>query len=284
MDAAQTVTGGRANVVVDMASLAGCACAADRMGLVDLEPPRAARAVVVGPLGLDLSAGASPTRGRHTLRARQAPVAAPSAPAVSPPPNVAPVTAASAPALRAHVAPNAPPPPTTASSRVRSPSHPTSRLAWLIALPLVVIAAATALGIGVYRASAASSATPPVPDTRASRLAPGDSSRPTVSASGELDSVHVADSLRLGVDGAASVAAHRDSVRANRATGPDSVVATDSLARARRQRRSRAPEVIPGWMPQGQRRFTPVDTSAARGDSTRARPRPDSVRSPAAGA
>ncbi|HUQ84654.1 MAG TPA: hypothetical protein VM076_26120 [Gemmatimonadaceae bacterium] len=284
VDAGRTATGGRSKVLMDMTSLAGCACAADGARLVDLEPTRATTPIVVGPRGLDLSAARSPTRGRHTLRARKEPVAEPVVPPVPPPaPNARPTTAAPTPVvLRSGLTPATPALATVSLSRVESQA--TSRLAFLIALPLIILGAATALGIGVYRTAASPYPTREAPDTSALRARPGDPIRPTVSASGELDSVNVADSSRRSATSATATTAGRDSVRPTRATGTDSAAVADSVARARRVRRSRAPQVIPGWMPQGRRRFTPVDTSAIRRDSVPTQPRAGSLRSPAPGA
>jgi hypothetical protein len=256
----------RANVVLDLAEAASCACGGNRATIEECEPDRSSIPIVVAPVGLDL--------GKN--------VPVPAVPPARPAPRVDatdPVDRASAvppetpdrsrrPASRARVArPSRP----TTSSR---PAARRNRAALLTTIPAVVLMAVGALGMAAYaltslerpgtssatgESSAASGgavATPSVqPDAAAEegRVAPSPEPRAAN-----------ADSARRGTQGADPSAARADTSRP--------VV-------QRRPRRPRAPEVVPGWLPQGTKAWTPGDTNrAAKPDSVR-RPgvRPDSA-------
>jgi hypothetical protein len=143
----------------------------------------------------------------------------------------------------------------------------------LVAIPAAVLGVAMALGAAVYL-GVARRATPGPPSAPAG---PPDSVV-SKSASGELGPPASADSSRRAagrtavtpspVSDSAAAAAERDrAMRADSARG-----------RARRTRRAPAPEIVPGWLPQGQPAFVPRDTSVTpRRDSTAPRVRPDTT-------
>lgn len=152
----------------------------------------------------------------------------------------------------------------------------------LIAVPAIVLTVIAALGVGAYtfaarsraQATAASgeSSSPATasqpgssPDSSQAQVAPRIDS---VSASGSIPS---ADTARASVD-----STHRaDSVAVDSALAPlDSAAQAAALRRARR-----AVEVVPGWMPQGQKSWTPADSIRPRKpDSTKTtRPKPDTL-------
>jgi len=150
----------------------------------------------------------------------------------------------------------------------------------LVAVPTLVLLIVAALGAGAYalatrnhvRATAATGeSTPPVspalePDTSQNQIVPRIDS---VSASGSVPS---ADS---------AVGSARDSTRRADSTSVDSLAPRDSAGQAAldRARRRRALEVVPGWMPQGQKSWTPADSTRPRKpDSTTTRPaKPDTL-------
>ena len=280
VEAAVSIPAGRARVVIDLAEASGCSCAQDRSRIAELEPARASVPIVAAPRALDLSPTPSAPRGRHTLRARlePEPVASPDKAGVAatvntanadsrPTPAVGPVVDGASRAVAASPTPRAGAPagrPSTATN--------TRRTALMVALPLVVVAVATALGIITYRAASGESRGGAEIDSSGTASAVGgansDSSRSTMTATGELDSAR-ADSTRRSTPDAAIAGPPVSPVLTPLDTTRDSAAVADSLARTRSARRRRAPEVVPGWLPQGQRTFTPVDTSAGRRDSTR---------------
>ena len=308
----------RAKVLLDLAPAAGCYCSADSDRLAETEPERSASPIVVAPAMLDLSPAGSVPRGRQTLRARLDDIEAapPSRPTVipSPPapseraetssrtePPVAPAaTAASRPEVRIARAVEAPnvvargPEPTAhrpnpARARPATTLEPTTtrpvanqvasaaagrerrRRVALVAIPAAVLGVAVALGAAVYLGVSR-------------RATPGPPSAPSLpqdsvvskSASGELGPPALADSSRNAVGtGAVTPSA----VSESSVTARDSSVRADSAReRARRTRREPVPEIVPGWLPQGQPAFVPRDTSITpRRDSTVPRVRPDTT-------
>jgi hypothetical protein len=282
VEAALSIAAGRARIVITLAEATGCSCAQDGSRIVELEPARASVPIITAARSLDLSPTPSAARGRHSLRARldTEPVAKPEKPAAVAVVDTAAHTASlpnpAAPPVLGH--PSRPPvaaAPLRASApraRVATATN-TRRTALMVVLPLVVVAAVTALGIAAYRAASGDSLAEARIDSTGTasgaRAADADSSSPTMTATGELDSTR-ADSARRSAPDAASGAPPAISPgRTPLDRSRDSAAVADSIARSRRARRRRAPEVVPGWLPQGQRTFTPVDTSAAKRDSTR---------------
>ena len=298
----------RAKVVLDLAPAARCYCSAESDRIAEMEPERSASPIIVAPPTLDLSPDGSAPRGRQTLRARldddqaatpsratavptppisseassrREPFPAPEPPTVSPPevqtaPAVeAPTVVIRAPEPPAH-RPN-PARPTLAAAPHITPTRPFAnrdaaatgrerrRRAALVALPAAVLAVAVALGTAVYL-GAARHATPPRDQD------PASDSVVSKSASGEIGAPRPA---RTPV----TPAARPQSAAA--AAARDSALRADSArirARARRVRPAPAPEIVPGWLPQGQPAFVPRDTSIAPNrDSTVPRARPDTT-------
>jgi hypothetical protein len=283
----------RSGVVIDLAEAVGCSCAADKATLAEIEPPRANAPIVVAPRGLDLSLHPSAARGRHTLRARlesdatTTTTTAPAEPTPAPPPAR---SAPSEPSAQAVVA--SPPVPAPRVQRVgasgMTPPRPVQRkevqrvspsgrrTAFMAVVPVLVVAAIAAVGVAVYRSASGAQATAPAIDSTASTAAASreaDATPSTISAAGELDSSRVADSTRRATTDSTRVAPIAPAVTIAPDSARDSSAVADSATRAlaRRARARRAPQVVPGWMPQGQRTFTPIDTSAARRDSVRPR-------------
>ena len=231
----------RSNMVLDFSIAAQCVCSGAGANVDDYEPPRSQTPIVVAPNGLDLSPAPSPLRVRTTLRTRPEggaePRAATSAPLVEPAsPRAAQGVVNEVRSMPRVIRP-APRPKTSDARRreVRPPPSARRRVAVLALLPIIVLGVATALGIATYRAS-----TPGVPDTssaRSRRAIAADSLAPRMSDSSMgFAPNHTADSVRAPRDSAES-------------TGT---------------RRRRTIEVVPGWLPQGRRNFTPVDSMAAR--------------------
>ena len=248
----------RSNMVVDFSIAANCACSGGGANIDDFEPPRTQSPIVVAPNGLDLSPAPSPPRVRPTLRARPKSDAEPraetaDAPALAarvvdsvairsaeerPPddtPAVMPTLAAEIQSTPRVIRPDPRPKKIDAKRlEVQPPKFGRRRVALLASLPIVVLAAATALGIAVYRAST-----------------PGTNARSSVAAPGIA-----ADSLVPKMpDSSMGYAPNQalDSAEAD----PDS--AKDTLVRRRRRI-----QVVPGWLPQGRPKFTPVDSFPAK--------------------
>jgi hypothetical protein len=112
------------------------------------------------------------------------------------------------------------------------------------------------------------------PDTTA-RAQVADDVRPlpdTAPAQSPLTSNGTTATAPVGADSLARIAAPGDSSNAS----------ADSLAAqvARRRLRDRAPEIVPGWLPQGQKWFTPVDSASRRkrdSSSTKPPAPPDTI-------
>ncbi len=145
----------------------------------------------------------------------------------------------------------------------------------LAAIPVLVLALVTALGVTVYALASRTRAEAPA--------ARADGFRPPERVSSTPDPVrdHLTDSGRAAsttsglrptsVDSAPRAIDTADSVGAS---APSAVAPV-----RRRARRDSAPEVVPGWLSQGAKTWTPADTARrARPDSATApRVRPDTV-------
>lgn len=286
---AQQWGGFRSRVLLDLADAAGCACGGNRASVEESEGPRSVVPILVPPPGLShrpepsLSRHPGPSRARlkgltrgsgtpevengsgqatlpNDTAAPLAPVTgdapaepAPGAPEVEIPPSPRPVRPA--------------PPPWTTPRVTRSPPlRPTpdaGRRSFALSLiPAIVLAISGVLGIAVY----ATSTTTGRSDTR------GRSARPTIAQ----DTMRSGDAVRPlpPSERAPAPVTSNGTTLTSRATAgaqADSVAART----ARRRLRPPAPEIVPGWLPQGEKAFTPVDTAARR--------RPDSsgVRPPA---
>lgn len=257
VEAGRVIATSRSNVLVDLAAAANCACAANRDQLVEIEPPRAATPIVAVPRGLDLSPESSVARVRTSLRAKKD---ASAADAMAAAPNVAPppVAEVSVSAPEAARLPEVSPPSVLApASRPVKKPPPPRNTGLLAIIPLLVLGAASALGIGVYRMVATTTSTPDFGIDPASDR---------VSVGGELDRSR-GDSTP-SVDTAAANAARLDSLRAD-SIQADSAARADSVTRQAARRVRQAPQVVPGWMPQGQRRFSPADTVRPPNDEGR---------------
>ena len=275
----------RSKMVVDLGAAAGCSCADHPEEIAEYEPGRATAPVLAVPVGVDLSAEPSPTRSRVTLRARDGlaepggvvtgGAASPATPAtiadtVSPrdvvgarPRDVV----ATAPRSGRPASPL--PTSLTAMPRSRSATAPRDwpsdrRLMVLVALPVLVLALAAALGVAAYALGAAEA---PGAPTRDSTGSAGGMALPTSAAApGPLPDTSATKPAGIVPPPTG------DSIRRNPIP---SVPASDTGTRRRRQQ-PRAPEVIPGWLPQGQPTWNP-DTLARRRPDSGSPPRRDSV-------
>ena len=225
----------RSNMVVDFSIAAHCACSGAGASVDDDEPPRSQAPIVVAPNGLDLSPAASPPRVRPTLRAR---------PETGPEPRADATNAAtsdeSAPAPEIPPAPHVTRPEAqrnTAEEALREVVPRKSareRIAVLTLLPIVVLAAAAALGVTVYRASQ-----PVDPSSSSARVAPSIATDSTAPSTPDSSMGYAPNQSR-------------DSAKARQESTADTV------------RRRRAVRVVPGWLPQGRPKFTPVDSFAVK--------------------
>jgi len=272
----------RAPVVLDVVD-AGCACSTRQEDALALEPARSPVPLFVVPAALDVGADASPPRSRASLRARHGltPEAPPPVVATSRPPGI---EAASPPIVARESAPTAPVvtreptkpkqavpvlPSVSRPAHARPRAEPVRavrRSPLLIILPLVVLAGAAALGVAAYATGSGGRRTPgpSVDPAIAARADSAESARRADSSIGGRDSISVpASPAASDADSARAAAARTDSIGGS----------TDSLPR-RRVRRARPPEVMPGWLPQGQPTWSP-DTLAARRRDTLPVPPPN---------
>jgi len=297
---------GRSKTVLDLAPAAGCSCAADRGRLEDTELARSPQPIVVAPAGLDLSPGPALPPDRPPLRARptahvgastpQAKTApSPPAPSQPAPPapsaavvNVAPRGPATPPpnvagAPRTAFTDRSPVPVTPAPGRAKATaatSPPRYGSGALLALPAVVLLTVMALGIGVYTLCAEAEPFPRSGRIGPSVAAPTDPAVPPSSDSGAPGAARATDQVQPPSDRAGTPSApDTTSVSPTPDTTAVRAARDDSLARAGgRAGRARTPQVVPGWLPQGERTFTPTDTTAGRKpDSTRPRVPPDTM-------
>ena len=303
----------RSNVLLDLTIAAGCVCGNAKDQIADFEPPRSLSPVLGVPAELDLSPGPSAPRVRTTRRPRNAPTvdtpvavpnegAAPERVAVSAAPVVveqplpirseSPATgAAPASGPIARQPPRAAPapgstarqPPRAAPGTSTSPRKPARggrrRALLLVVLPIAVLGAASALGIGAYRTSASGRRTGLAANT--DRVGAADSATRNA-ARGDVGPS--SSSIAPPAPGASAMPSSAQAVPtpATPLEAIDSGVARpDRLTRRRAvsPQREQVPEVVPGWLPQGQRAFAPDSAVLRRRDSTAVRP-PDSTSVP----
>lgn len=275
----------RAEMLLDLTESAHCACGGDRERIEEGEPLRSAVPIVAGP----------PSRADFGAAAAL-PAAAP---VTAPPAAAEPMLAAREPdekpsdERRAELVPDAAEPnaavpePARATALVQAPGPAAQRdpsRVTLAVLPPLVLVAVAALGLGVYASGAGGvgrrARAEPTEASRGARDDSGGLLPPRGSGSAALDASTAAANLAtpaarpdtpstpIPVAGSAASSIAGSVGDSRRAAATDSASA-DSVAAARRTRRARRPQVVPGWMPQGRSAWTPVDTSA--------RPRPDSV-------
>jgi len=218
-------------------------------------PVAASRSQAVTEAGRTETVGTDATGGQERrTESSVAPTARQAAEAVgSPPAEIAPSRVA--PARPASTSP-APLRPETARAFTRSEM-------WLIAIPPIVLALSAALGAAAYFASA----TP----------------RRTNAAAGGQRSTLTGETAR----GSAAPAPRQppfsssaDSARANAKPAPaaDSPATTNNTTPPRRPRAKAVPEVVPGWLPQGHKAWTPRDTiRRGRPDSSPLPPKRDTL-------
>jgi len=190
-------------------------------------------------------------------------------------PNASARPAASAPPRRpaGSSLPAGPPRPVTAPSTASLEADRRRTIA-LVALPAGVLGAVVALGIAVYLGAAQRSPRHEAPG-QAAPSGGADSVMPQTTSPGELISGDTArHAKRSPTDTGSRVASQAAAPTAAR---DSNVSPADTAApnRARRARRSRPPEAVPGWLPQGQATFTPKDSSGLRQPDSSARARPD---------
>jgi len=272
------IPSGRAPVVIDVVD-AGCACSTRHEDALALEPARSPVPLFLVPPLLDVGADASLPRSRASLRARHGltPEASPPVVATSRP---AAVEAASPPIVTGEPAPASvgtrePPKPEQAvrlppsvnrPARARPRAEPVRavrRSPLLIILPLVVLAGAAALGVAAYATGSGSrEPVPRIDPAIAARADSAESARSADSSIRDRDSISVtASPAAPDADSARAAAARMDSIGGS----------ADSLPR-RRLRRARPPEVMPGWLPQGQPTWSPDTLAARRRDTLPALP------------
>jgi hypothetical protein len=308
----------RSRVLLDLSDAAACACGGNRAQVEDTQPSRNATPILVAPPGLSLRAEPATVRSRgvahpaHAARAERPPP-----PTASPPPAqaTAPTKSDSAatvpPAPKAAARPGAPPvaavagiahppamprhtrlprpsaAPATAArgsqaatpATMPRPDRPTAHSAMtLIAIPAVVLAITAALGIAAYAAAANAPSPPAAPRPRSSltgEAAARDSARDTAVRAPAPTARDSTAATPLPPTSPARSVPQPDSAR----TRPLSPSGAAAPVPPRRPRAQRAPELVPGWLPQGQKAWTPADTlSTRRPDSSgTGRPRPDTV-------
>jgi hypothetical protein len=305
----------RSRVLLDLSDAAACACGGNRAQVEDTQPSRSATPILVAPPGLSLTAEPSTVRSRgvaydaHSARSQRPPPLAPGPPraqatgvtdsdsaATVPPAPEAAARSAAAPRAATAVAASASAKPKStrppASSMVPTPPARRSQVATtatippadrpsahgaatLIAIPAVVLAITAALGIAAYAAAAhapSPSATRPrstLTGEAAARDSAGRAPAPTANDS------TAAPALPLPPTSPAPSVPQPDSAR----TRPLPPSGAATAPAPRRPRAQRTPELVPGWLPQGQKAWTPADTLPTRkpDSSGTARPRPDTV-------
>jgi hypothetical protein len=280
---------GRSNVLLDLADATGCVCGGTRAVVEECEPPRAMAPVVVAPPGLELSrlTSLSPLRPRPrageasgeaklvetrevTSVASDATTSHRAAPATEREPRESHVPPAHALIAERRSRPIVPPGREARPAEVRPARQ--SLTARLPLLAVVVLAVAAALGGAVY-AIASSAPTAPTWARGESATARERPSRDTATAR-DVDSRPSSESSRPAAVPNVDSSTRATSVDPQAARG-DSAVRRPPPRRPPRQRRV---EVVPGWLPQGAKTWTPPEsTRTRRPDSTSARPRRDTV-------
>jgi hypothetical protein len=274
-------TAARANVLLDLAEAASCSCGGDRSAMEEREPPRSVTPIVMAPVGLDLAAASYPT---------SRPLAAAEAVETAPPPPKAtgPVTPPEPPhdrfgratavsVARTDLAAR----PTRRAPRIAVRRVPArwSRALVLATIPAVVLGGVAALGVAAYGLTSGGPGGRPATAAAAGEPAPAarkETAAPTALRHAPSDSIATLPAMvppfvpRGAGEGGASPApppvADSSRVRSD----------TARVVIPRQPRRPRAPEVVPGWLPQGAKTWTPRDTNRAEkpdsGPMPRARP------------
>jgi len=272
----------RAHVLLDLADAASCACGGNRATIEEYEPERSLTPIVVAPPGLDLS-DAPPPAPPPPARRRQ-PVEA-----LDPTPVAGAVALATKPAPRRDGPPAMPERPRRSRVAARDtqpwreatsarPSARRNRAAMLATIPAIVLLAVAALGVAAYALTSPGRAETSTATGESSSAASGSAG----AKRGQVDSIGQPE---RAVPSPEARRANADSAR------PSTPVADTSAARPdtgrpvnpRRTRRPRPPEVVPGWLPQGTKTWTPGDTNRPVKPDSAARPgvRPDSSPPPA---
>ena len=222
------------------------------------QPEPGSRSQAVTKAGRTETVGTDATGGQERrTEPSVAPAARQAAEAVgSPPAEIAPSRAAGSrtPPARPTSTSPAPPRPEIAPAFTRSEM-------WLIAIPPIVLALSAALGAAAYFASATPTGTNATAGRQRSTLT-GDTAR--ASAAPRMPPFSTsADSARSNAKPAAA------------ADGP---ATTNSTTAPRRPRARPVPEVVPGWLPQGHKAWTPRDTiRRGRPDSSPLPPKRDTL-------
>jgi hypothetical protein len=288
----------RSKVLLDFSAMASCACGGNRGVVEESESQRSMIPIVDAPANLDLA----PTRWPEprAVPFDPAPLATAMAQATSPqsaPTPVAVTPAVEHPIERERIQPDRMQPeraqrrrpvvapmstkPTT--DRVAGASPRRTRLATLVLLPVVVLAITTALGAAAYAVASGGRIQ--------SRVAAGDSRPSSIAGATAIDTVGttvqndsaqaaspVVDSISAAVPDSTRVADGRAAAATDSAAADTATL--DSATAARRAQRAATPEVVPGWLPQGKKSWSPIDTSRARRPDSSAVPRDSTVRRP----
>jgi hypothetical protein len=274
----------RTTVLLDLADAASCACGGNRTTIEECEPDRSLTPRVVAPVGLDLSEPVPPAPPAPP--APPMPVrAAPRVGAIDPPPLANPVAAVTIPAprrdrqltmpdRRRHSGTRARAPQPSPSATSSRPAARRNRAAMLATIPAVVLMAVGALGVVAYALTS--------PERAKTSTATGESSAasgsPAATARRQRDTVARPEPA---VPSPAARPANADSARPGARVADSSVTRSDTARPAvpRRPRRDRPPEVVPGWLPQGAKTWTPGDTNRTAKPDSSPRPgvRPDST-------
>jgi hypothetical protein len=300
----------RSRVLLDLAESARCSCTGNRAQVEDQEPARSTTPILVPPPGLDLRPELSPRRPRVSHSIPAGPSASPSARdharnlGTTPPCGAADeaasqaASASSAPAATAATAvthdaippavtvpsqpsatsrearspvvvaapartPATPTGPTTAVSAVRR-RHATT----LAMIPVIVLAISAALGALTYVAVAGDARNGAGSERRERSALTGETAAHTDS----LDRKPSLAPRAPGIDSSGT-----PNAAGVRPATPTPRVDSARTAPGTRPRRRRAPDVVPGWLPQGQKAWTPADTirSATPDSSGTSGARPD---------
>ena len=266
----------RTNVLLDLAEAASCACGGNRATIEECEPDRSLTPIVVAPVGLDLSEPPPPPPvpvrpARHVERIDPAPLASAVAVVTAPSPSRdRPPTFPDRPRHSAAIARERRPSRSATSSR---PAARRNRAAMLATIPAVVLLAVGALGMVAYALTS--------PERAKTSTATGESSAASGSSTatprGQPDSAVREERTVPPEPRPANV----DSARPATQVADSSAVRSDTARQVnpRRPTRARAPEVVPGWLPQGAKTWTPGDSNRRAKPDSSPRPgvRPDST-------
>lgn len=278
VEARRWPTSSRANVLVDLADAASCACGGNRATIEEHEAARSPTPIVVAPVGLDLTAAPRPAPPPPPIRPSQRVEAIDPAPLASAAASVSPAAprrdlqpkTADRPRHSGAPARDTKPPRRATSSR---PAARRNRAAMLATIPAVVLMAVAALGVAAYALTSRERAE--------ASTATGESSSATSDSAGAQRGL--TDSVRQTEPVGPAPSPRRPNADSARRATPlaDSSSARSDTTRpvlTPRPRRPRAPEVVPGWLPQGAKTWTPGDANRpVKPDSAaRVRARPDS--------